>query len=254
MIGENPLLGTKAKIINFSGVHSQLKRDSRQPLSYFEGLYDFPILVELIKSRLFVQSLGNDGVDVSSTNELRLLKAFAMCEDISPNYLAVTNLMQDGVTLSPSSNIPGSNPFLQDRTLSAPGTDLTTAVLTGDTQSSAYEVKSGTSFSAPHVSGVAAVVLSNHPTMTPAQLSQCLLDSATPLLMTAEGVTVELTDITACELRRAFEQDVDAESILIGGQRVHVEDWLRGLECFGQGRVHLENALKLADEMNVDLT
>lgn len=255
MIGDNPLLDSKSRILNFSSSFSQLKRDGRKALTSFEGLYTLPIVLELLKSRLFIQSLGNDGVNVSSTDQIRLSKAIAYSPDTLPHYIMVTNLMQDGVTLNPTSNTPGEESYLQARTLSAPGTELTVSVLTGDDNGSAYQVNSGTSFSAPHVSGVAAVVLSNFPELTTAQLAQCLLDSATPLLMTENGTSFELSDVTSYELKSAFSNAPDAASIKIQGHVIDRQDWMRGKSCFGQGRVHLENALKLAAAiLNKDLT
>jgi hypothetical protein len=254
MIGDNPISQSRARILNFSMGHSSLKRFTRIHLNEFEGIDDLPFLLEISRTRLLIQALGNDGVNVCTTSQKRLLKAFALCRDTSKHCLFVTNLMQDGTTLNPSSNIAGEEAYLQSRTLSAPGTEINSTVLMTDTQSASYEEMTGTSMATPHVSGVAAVVLSRYPMLTIEQLGRCLLDSATPLIIKDSGMTIELSNVMACYLSLAFENSPYAATITIQGHTVNRVDWMRGKACYGQGRVHLGNALKLANMMNPDLT
>ncbi|HEX8208782.1 MAG TPA: S8 family serine peptidase [Longimicrobium sp.] len=60
--------------------------------------------------------------------------------------------------------------------LFAPGSSITSAWATGD---AAISTISGTSMAAPHVAGVAAAYLEDHPTATPATVAQAILSSGT---------------------------------------------------------------------------
>ncbi|WP_189046535.1 S8 family peptidase [Micromonospora sonchi] len=66
----------------------------------------------------------------------------------------------------------------------APGVNITSAWYTNDT---ATNTISGTSMASPHVAGVAALVLSAHPSWTPLQVRNHLVDNATPNVVTNVG-------------------------------------------------------------------
>jgi subtilisin family serine protease len=66
----------------------------------------------------------------------------------------------------------------------APGLNITSAWIGNDDDSITV---SGTSMAAPHVVGVAALYLSNHPDATPQQVSDALLGAATPNKVTDPG-------------------------------------------------------------------
>jgi subtilisin family serine protease len=66
----------------------------------------------------------------------------------------------------------------------APGVGITSAWRTSNT---ATNTISGTSMAAPHVAGVAAVILAAHPTFTPAQLRTQLVNAATTGVVTNPG-------------------------------------------------------------------
>jgi subtilisin family serine protease len=68
--------------------------------------------------------------------------------------------------------------------LFAPGRDITSAWFAGDTSST---ILSGTSMSAPHVVGAAALHLGNNPSATPAQVATALINNATPNKVTNAG-------------------------------------------------------------------
>ena len=66
----------------------------------------------------------------------------------------------------------------------APGSDITSAWHTGDTDTNTI---SGTSMATPHVVGAAALVLSDNPAATPAEVADALTGSATPDVITDPG-------------------------------------------------------------------
>ncbi|MFE5854211.1 S8 family peptidase [Streptomyces sp. NPDC056500] len=66
----------------------------------------------------------------------------------------------------------------------APGSDITAGWNNSDT---ATYTGNGTSFAAPHVSGAAAIYLTNHPGASPAAVATALVNGATPNVLTAIG-------------------------------------------------------------------
>ncbi|WP_372997740.1 S8 family serine peptidase [Marinobacter sp.] len=74
-----------------------------------------------------------------------------------------------------SSNIPGSDPEIQSRWISAPGTQINGPFFDNNTD---YLRVSGTSQAAPMVTGAAALVKSQFPTLDNAAVLQILLDTA----------------------------------------------------------------------------
>ncbi|WTK83386.1 S8 family peptidase [Streptomyces sp. NBC_01511] len=66
----------------------------------------------------------------------------------------------------------------------APGSDITAGWNTSD---SATYTGNGTSFAAPHVSGAAAIYLTNHPGASPAAVATALVNGATPNVITGAG-------------------------------------------------------------------
>ncbi|MEO3820572.1 S8 family serine peptidase [Plantactinospora sp. B24E8] len=68
--------------------------------------------------------------------------------------------------------------------LFAPGVGITSAYVGGDT---ATRTASGTSMATPHVAGAAALILADHPTYPPAQVTAELLADATPGVVTDAG-------------------------------------------------------------------
>lgn len=66
----------------------------------------------------------------------------------------------------------------------APGANILSAFYDG-----AYQVYSGTSMSAPHVTGAAALLLELHPEWTPAQIKSALMSTASQTILELDGVT-----------------------------------------------------------------
>jgi subtilisin family serine protease len=71
-----------------------------------------------------------------------------------------------------------SNYGLKSVDICAPGSYIWSTDNENDTS---YKIRYGTSMAAPHVSGVAALILSKEPTLTPSQLRKRLIDTVQPL-------------------------------------------------------------------------
>lgn len=108
------------------------------------------------KGGLLVVSGGNDGKDIS----------------VDPDF---TSFIMVGSTDSGDNKTPWSN-FGPPIDMVAPGVDIMTSTL-GNT----YAYGTGSSFSAPLVSGAAALIYSINPKFTPDQVEDILFESARPL-------------------------------------------------------------------------
>ena len=82
-----------------------------------------------------------------------------------------------------------SSPFLD---LLAPGSQITSSTIGGGTTTGL-----GTSFAAPHVVGVAALLLEDDPTLTPFQLEYCLESTGVPITDAGNGITRPRVDALA---------------------------------------------------------
>ncbi|MBJ7469755.1 MAG: S8 family serine peptidase [Solirubrobacteraceae bacterium] len=135
----------------------------------FGGLGSSAVLEAVVQANpdvLFVFASGNDGADAAM---------FSPCNIPLGNVLCVSSVDGTG-TMSSFAN---SSTTAVD--LAAPGDAIVAAgrrvVAPGVTWP--FEHLSGTSLAAPHVSGVAALLLSRHPDATPQQLRQAIMDGAT---------------------------------------------------------------------------
>src|SRR5262249_45005568 len=68
--------------------------------------------------------------------------------------------------------------------LFAPGVNITSAGIADDTD---FLPMTGTSMATPHVAGVAALVLQNNPTATPASVAASIIGMARPNVVTSPG-------------------------------------------------------------------
>ena len=127
---------------------------------------------------LFVAAAGNSTVDNDRTPH------YPSSYD-SPNVISVAALDRNDALAS------FSNWGVKSVAIAAPGVDILSTWL--DNQ---YEEKSGTSMATPVVSGVAALVLAEHPHMTVDELKKKLLTSVDPVAA-LKGKTVTAGRINA---------------------------------------------------------
>lgn len=133
---------------------------------------DFTLLFNENPNAIFIKSLGNESTNINEEHWIKYISVF------QNRLILVGNLMSDGVTLSPSSNIPGDNEMTQMVTVVAPGTDIesTVPILSQERfkelypekeyNDSGYEKMSGTSMAAPFVTGLAAALMNHYPNLT----------------------------------------------------------------------------------------
>ncbi|MCU1351274.1 MAG: serine protease [Acidimicrobiales bacterium] len=142
--------------------------------------FGFTVVVPSVDAA--VQSLINDGVttSISAGNGGDDGYADDAC-GVTPAHVsaALTVAATDSSDYSPDWSNFGSC-----LDLFGPGVDVTSA---WNSSSTATETISGTSMAAPHVTGAAAVLLSRHPTWTPAQVASSLKHDATTGVVTNGG-------------------------------------------------------------------
>jgi uncharacterized repeat protein (TIGR01451 family) len=120
---------------------------------------------------LFVASAGNNGVNT----------------DFTPHYpsgYATANMISVAATDNRDNTAYFTNYGLATVHLGAPGVDVLSTTPNG-----AYSYLSGTSMAAPHVAGVAALVLAQTPGLSTAQVKSAILDNVDPIFSLA-GKTV----------------------------------------------------------------
>ncbi|MCB2410247.1 S8 family serine peptidase [Hymenobacter lucidus] len=123
------------------------------------------------KGVLLVHAAGNDHLDVDKTTQYPSPR-FLNGQDI-PNLLTVG---ASGPTNNEQLIAPFSNYGQQSVDVFAPGLNIMSTV-----PGSQYAPLSGTSMAAPVVAGVAAVLKSYFPQLTPAELKHIIMQSARPL-------------------------------------------------------------------------
>ena len=115
--------------------------------------------------QLFIAAAGNNGADNDTTA-------------IQPAGLPFDNIISVAAVDNRGNLAEFSNFGAQTVHLVAPGVNIFSTTPGG------YEMNSGTSMAAPHVTGVAALVLSQNASMTYGELKARILESARPLVLT----------------------------------------------------------------------
>jgi len=168
-----------AKVINMS---------FGKKLSPHKAWVDDAFKYAAAKDVLLVQASGNDNSDVDAKPEF-------------PNalFLDGTSGTDDVISVGASSALLGdhlaasfTNYGQKNVDVFAPGVKVTSIDMDAE-----FNTEDGTSFSAPIVTGIAALILEYYPDLSAKQLKQCILASATPVtgtLVYKPGSTTEKVD------------------------------------------------------------
>jgi minor extracellular serine protease Vpr len=96
------------------------------------------------------------------------------------------------------------SPFYIKPNLVAPGVFVNTTTLYGE-----YNLTSGTSFAAPHVSGAAAILLQKNPSLSPDEVASIITTTADPISDTyGTRFTQEISGVGRLNITRAFDADL----------------------------------------------
>lgn len=114
----------------------------------------------------YVVSAGNDGLDALNYSPARVSEAITV-----------------GATMGGDARWSYSN-YGSIVDIFAPGAGVVSSVHHNDYATDNY---SGTSMASPHVAGVVALYLQRHPNASPAEVTEAILDSATPRRLTDPG-------------------------------------------------------------------
>jgi subtilisin family serine protease len=109
--------------------------------------------------------------------------------------------------------------------LFAPGEAITSSVMSSDTATALY---SGTSMAAPHVTGVAAIVLGATPTLTPAQVAERIKALASPNVVSGAGPgspTTQLFSYPGAEQAVPAPVKVSVRALGAGSKAVDANWW-----------------------------
>jgi len=152
---------------------------------------------------LFIAAAGNEGDNNYNNNNGN--------NDINPIYPASFNLprlISVGASTQSDDKLYESCYGLSTVDLFAPGDGIYTTCISVKVTSS-----SGTSAATPHVSGVAALMLSANPTLTPEQIKQIIIDSVT-LIPSFNSICVSGGRLNAFEAVKMAMFNVDNSGVL----------------------------------------
>jgi hypothetical protein len=197
--------------------------------------------------KLLVFASGNESAVLSSHKA-----AYSILRNLAKLYprsfIIVNALSSDGMTLTRFGNQPGDHE-LNQVLVCAPGKNIPISEADGN----GTTFVDGTSFAAPFVSGIAAILLSNFPDASSTDVCEAILRSATPILLRPttkrlHKVPVALHKESMIMLKSgqvyktmvydpAFAQECREKDIMVTAEMIR-----DGREKYGQGRVNLIRA------------
>jgi len=124
------------------------------------------------KDVLFVHAAGNDSKDIDVAKNFPN-DAIGIGPEIADNFITVGSLTENYGSDMVSSF---SNYGKVNVDVFAPGSDVYSTMPENE-----YDLNSGTSMAAPNVAGVAALIRSQYPSLTAAQVKKILMDSGLPI-------------------------------------------------------------------------
>jgi len=137
---------------------------------------------------LFVAAAGNQAQDID------VVPRYPAAYDL-PNLITVANVIRYGLIAA------SSNTGKVSVDLYAPGEDIVSTYPSNTLPSNTYAWLTGTSMSAPHVTGVASLLLAFDPTLDPLTIKQVILSTVKPLPLVGDHtVTNGIVDAQAALL------------------------------------------------------
>ncbi|MCP3800833.1 S8 family serine peptidase [Allokutzneria sp. A3M-2-11 16] len=182
----------KAKVVNMS---------FGTPLPHEGPLDELITKVTREHGTLFVAAAGNTGAD-------KMISYPSTADEA----LSVANTTKQDRLNGESSRGPRFGDHALKPDISAPGSDIVGAKAAGTFGETGglpeqYTMMNGTSMSAPHVSGAAAIIAGLHPDWSPGRIKSALMSTARPVA----GATVYGQGSGIVDLDRAIRQQVTAE-------------------------------------------
>ncbi len=199
-------------ILNFSGAIWREQYVGSYFDSQMDKLYN-AINNYANKGGLLVCSAGNQGINIDGTNNLNISPTYPSKFNLN-NIISVGAINEDNTIVDFgdwSNSTKASNFGKTSVDLFAPGTDIYTTNRNGG-----YEYVSGTSFSAPFVTGVAALLKSIDPTLTGTQIKEIILNNVDELDGFDE-LCVTGGKLNALKAVNSIAYDYDASTATITG-------------------------------------
>lgn len=211
------------KKLNIKIINGSLAAEKPANENTLEKIHDRILIIRGILSNvklnnaLFVQGIGNDPVPASSLHTYNGVDE----DDFNKHFIFVVALTQEHKK-RPSSTYPGTLEKFQNNTIATLGTNILTYL-----KDSYYAKESGTSFAAPIVSGVLAIIEGAFPQFTAQELKACIMMTANKEII--PDYSPEYYGVGALDAKAAFEyaQLLNAEKERDPYKTFTPEDFLR---------------------------
>jgi hypothetical protein len=200
------------------------------------------------KHKLLVKAAGNQGLKAGSGFIFRFMKVFASHPRTRYNFIIVSSLNVNGLHPHPTSVLPGKHFEMQNRTICAIGTEIE-GLENSPQDKIATKKDFGTSLAAPFISALAAIIEGRFPLLSMSEIASCILDSATPIVLV--GKIRSFLDPVALDIMSYEFNKPGVYKDMNGVEREVTQQMIdESRETYGQGRVHVARALKLASLTN----